>query len=211
MADTRVVVVGCGGHGREIAALVSAMPGTEFLGFVDDAPPADWDASAGAILGHSMSVAKHGATHAVVGVGSPEVREKLVAGLDFGDLEFLRAVHPSAQIGPRVSLGPGCVIGPGSVVTADARLHGHVHLHANCVVSHDCNLDQYTTLAPRVAIAGDVTIESGAFIGVGAAVNRGITIGTRAVVGAGAVVVADVERFTTVVGVPAKPMQLRSQ
>lgn len=57
--------------------------------------------------------------------------------------------------------------------------------------------------AHRCVIGHDV------WIGHGAIVLPGVTIGTGAVVGAGAVVSKDVEPYTIVVGVPAKPIRRR--
>ncbi len=47
------------------------------------------------------------------------------------------------------------------------------------------------------------------WIGHGAIILPGVTVGTGAVVGAGAVVSKDVEPYTVVVGVPAKPIRKR--
>ena len=57
--------------------------------------------------------------------------------------------------------------------------------------------------ADRVTVGHDV------WIGHGALIMPGVTVGTGAVVGAGAVVTKDVEPYTIVVGVPAKPLRRR--
>ncbi|MFE5318868.1 DapH/DapD/GlmU-related protein [Paenibacillus sp. NPDC056579] len=54
-----------------------------------------------------------------------------------------------------------------------------------------------------------VTIGHDVWIGHGAIVMKGVTIGTGAVVGSGAVVTKDVEPYTIVVGVPARPIKKR--
>lgn len=61
-----------------------------------------------------------------------------------------------------------------------------------------------TTLAP-------VRLEPRSWLGVRALVMPGVTIGEGAVVAAGAVVTADVEPYTIVAGVPARPLRRRPQ
>ena len=59
-------------------------------------------------------------------------------------------------------------------------------------------------------MAGEITMGEQVHIAVGATVRDDLNIGDRAVIGAGAAAVKDVPADTTVVGVPAKPMEPRS-
>lgn len=54
-----------------------------------------------------------------------------------------------------------------------------------------------------------VTIGHDVWIGYGAIIMKGVHIGTGAVVGSGAIVTKDIEPYTIVVGVPAKPIKKR--
>jgi acetyltransferase-like isoleucine patch superfamily enzyme len=56
-----------------------------------------------------------------------------------------------------------------------------------------------------------VTIDDYAFLGTRAMILPGVNIGTGAVVAAGAVVSKDVEPFTIVAGIPAKPVGYRNK
>ena len=53
---------------------------------------------------------------------------------------------------------------------------------------------------------GSVITEDFVSIGVGASIKPGVRIGEGATIGVGAAVVKDVLPYTTVVGVPAKPI-----
>lgn len=57
--------------------------------------------------------------------------------------------------------------------------------------------------------ADKVTVGNDVWIGHGAILLPGVTVGLGAVVGAGAVVTKNVEPYTIVVGVPAKPLRMR--
>lgn len=61
-----------------------------------------------------------------------------------------------------------------------------------------------------MSVNGRIRLEDDVYIGSGATIlpgkpDRYITIGRGAVIGAGSVVTKDVEPYTTVVGIPAKP------
>jgi acetyltransferase EpsM len=67
-----------------------------------------------------------------------------------------------------------------------------------------------THICPGVRLAARVKIEPGVFVGIGATVVSGVTLGCEAIIGAGAVVTEDIPPMSTVVGVPARPIRLRS-
>lgn len=109
-------------------------------------------------------------------------------------------VYSGTQINRDVIIGDNCIIsgylGNGSVVESNVKMFGDlIHKHENRFSSEH-------EPAP--------VIKSGAFVGWGAKVIGGVEIGENATVGAGAVVVGDVPPETTVVGVPAKPINSRS-
>lgn len=108
----------------------------------------------------------------------------------------------------------GVSIGAHSVINRDVLLDGRSGLHIGDNVSisegtqiltleHDPNDPDF---GPRGA---PVIIGNRAFVGARATILPGITVGEGAVVAAGAVVTRDVEPFTIVGGVPARPIGQR--
>lgn len=210
-----VVIVGCGGHGREIFGIIDAINGTgrpgprwRVVGFVDDKPSAANQERVGRLgstyLGPVDWLAELGPdTYVVLGVGDPRVRRAVAARVDAYGLPYASLIHPDATVGPDLVAGEGTVVFAGARVTTNVVLGRHVHLNQNVTVGHDCELGDFVAVHPLAAVSGNCTIASGALIGAGAVVLPGLRIGADATVGAAACVVGDVPAGVVVKGVPA--------
>jgi serine O-acetyltransferase len=101
-------------------------------------------------------------------------------------------IHPAAQIGRRLVIdhGMGVVIGE------------------TAVVGDDCYFYHQVTLGVARAIGGKrhPSVGNNVIIGAGAKVLGPIKVGDNARVGANSVVLEDVPSDTTVVGIPARPV-----
>ena len=211
MDRERVVIVGAGGHGRELfSLLVDANKSDGYrrdvLGFVDDGEPDTrvLDRLDASLLGAVREVLQLDAKY-LLGIGDSSLREKLDRELAaVGAVAASPAIHPGAWIGPDVTLGPGSVICAGASITTNVRVGRHVHLNRGATVGHDCTLEDYVTIAPMSAVSGNVVIEQGAELGTGVTVLPGCRIGTKAIVGAQALVTRNVPSGTTVIGIPAR-------
>lgn len=149
-----------------------------------------------------------------VSFADPFARAETVALCESKSLSFFSIIDPTAQIFDHVTLGKGCIIAAGVIITSNVSIGDHVHVNIASYVEHDCVLEDFVTLSPRTSCNGYVEVGTRAFIGAGAIVKQGDfrkprTIGAGAVVGMGAVVTNDVGAGTTVVGVPAKPIDQR--
>jgi sugar O-acyltransferase (sialic acid O-acetyltransferase NeuD family) len=210
--DDPIVIVGCGGHGREIFGIIAAVNEAgrtpwKVLGFVDDAPAAAnverLDRLGTALLGPTSELARLDA-HYVIGIGDPRVRAKVAAGLDPYGKPAARLIHPDASVGLDNSIADGVVLFAGARVTTNVTLGRHVHLNQNATVGHDSVLGDCVSVNPLAAVSGDCHLGQGVLVGTTAAVLQGLRIGAGATIGAGACVVRDVDGNTVVKGVPAR-------
>ena len=204
-----LVIVGAGGHGRELFATIAAInrtaPRWNVIGFVDDDPrhPERLERLGTGVLGPVAWLDGLDPLLAVA-IGSPSTRRALVDGLGRPPETYPTIVHPEVLIGPDVELGPGVIAYERCTVTTDVRIGAHTHLNAGCTVQHDSVVGSFVQFSPGVFVNGDCVVGDDVFLGTGAIITRGCRVGEGATVGAGAVVLDDVTAGSTVVGVPAK-------
>jgi len=110
--------------------------------------------------------------------------------------------------GRRVSIGSGTVINQKCLIYTPSGLiiGSNVSISAEVALvtgSHDINDPDF------ISFYRPIVIDDYAWIGTRATILQGVTIGRGAVVMAGAVVTHDVEPFTVVGGVPARPITER--
>jgi sugar O-acyltransferase (sialic acid O-acetyltransferase NeuD family) len=205
-----LLVVGAGGHARELLWLVSRVHGQ--MRPIRVAVESGWEApqdlagipveSLDAIEGELIGV------DYVIAIGDSRARKRIADRLDAIGAKAAVLIDPSAQLSERVLVGAGSVICAGSVLTCDITLGRHVHINAGCLVHHDARIGDFATLSPGVRVAGHVEIGAQAFIGISATIINGragapLRIGAGATVAAGAVVIGDVAPGALVAGVPA--------
>ncbi len=207
------MVLGSGGHGREVAALVQEcllLPGERLLGFLDDDPALSGSHQAWLpILGPTSWIWDSGtAVKVAVGLGSSLAREAAVRRIktEAPETEFPVLRHPAALIGPRVILGEGALVQAGCILTCDVQVGAFAVLNVGVSLSHDAVVGDFATLAPGSRLAGGATVGRGAEIGMGTHVIQLRHIGEQAQTGALAAVVRDLPSGVTAVGVPARPL-----
>jgi sugar O-acyltransferase (sialic acid O-acetyltransferase NeuD family) len=207
-----LVIVGAGGHGRELFSVVTAVnarqPTWDFLGFVADGEqhPERAEKLGTPIIGGVDRLPELGAAYAI-GIGEPRARARIDEFASGAGCEPAVLIHPTAVIGPDVALDAGCCIAAGAVLTTGVRLGRHSHVNVAASVSHDAVVGRWCMVGPGARVAGWVVLEDGVDVGVGAVLRDRVHVGSWAVVGAGAAVVNDVAACRTVAGVPARPLE----
>jgi sugar O-acyltransferase (sialic acid O-acetyltransferase NeuD family) len=218
MVRARLVIVGSGGFGREVATLVEDInrnaPTFEICGFVntdvDDPPGGEIDGyplltraqffgDLAGRFGERLNI--------VLGVGFPAAKRKIVTDLKErrSDLIWPNLIHPSVIISPRVRLlGEGIVITAGNILTTNIEIESFAMINLQCTIGHDSTIKRYSVISPGVCVSGGVCIGEGTTVGTGAKIIEQKRIGAWSVIGAGAVVTTDIPDGVTAVGVPAR-------
>ncbi|WP_414656422.1 acetyltransferase [Deinococcus sp. VB343] len=216
-APQRLVIVGTGGHAREVHELIedineaAHVPAWDVLGWLDsNAATHGTRVHDLPVLGDIDWLASQEDTWVTVAIGATHVRRRVTQRLQAqGQRLFATLIHPTAVIGRRVEIGEGTVICANVTTTTDYKIGRHVLINIMATVAHDDVLHDYVTIAPAAVISGNVTIGEGTDLGTNATVNQGVEIGAWSIVGSGAVVIKSLPDNCTAVGAPAKPIKER--
>ncbi len=211
-----LVVLGAGGHGREVAdvahACIAAGQRLRLRGLVDDDPRLHGRTLCDLpVLGPIQWLRAHGGEGLAVvsGVGAPVVRRRVVERVASWGLPFVRLIHPNAILTRHVELGVGVVITAGCIITNTITIGDHAHLNRRVTVGHDAHVGDWVHLAPGSTLSGAATVGDGTEVGTHACVLPGISVGAWSIVGAGAVVHEALPDNVTAVGVPARIISRR--
>lgn len=208
-----LVIVGCGGFGREVWAMLSAEGAGddrwEVEGFVDDHPSAGSleavEALGSGLIGSVADLAaRRSPFSAVLAIGAPPVRQRVSTTLAGSRVSYPTIIHPDATVGRPVQLAEGVVIAPGARVSTNVTLGAHVHVDQNATIGHDTTIGAFSRLNPQACLSGSVRVGERVLVGANATVLQGVAVEDDAVVGASACVVRDVPRASVVKGVPAR-------
>ncbi len=201
MTDSRVHVIGGGGHAKVIISLLFEL-GYEVAGVFDDDPVKQGESLSGCpVFGPLESLSAAERLPAIIAIGDNAVRKSVSERFD---LEWLTVIHPRACVDPTAELAPGTMVLAGAIIQAAARLGRHVIVNTAASVDHDCQVEDFVHVAPGARVAGNGHLETGVLMGVGSVSIPGIHVGAWSTIGAGATLVSDIPAGVVAKGVPAR-------
>ena len=190
---------GASGHAKVIIDSLKAS-GINVSGLFDDNPEVkellDYK-----VFG-SFDAERLGNEELIISVGLNNIRKKIVDKLP-QNINYSKAIHPSAIISEYAFLGIGTVVMQGAVLQSSVIVGDHCIINTAASVDHDCKIADYVHISPNATLCGNVSVGEGSQIGAGAVIIPGIKIGKWSLVAAGAVVLKDVPDNVLVLGNPA--------
>ena len=207
----KLVIIGAGGFGREVAWLVERIndiePTWDLQGFIDDDESIhgkledDYKVLGGCDYFNDLNED----IWCVCAVGSSRVRKQIIEKVEkYENVHFATLIDPSVLCSKRLEIGEGSIICAGTILTVDITIGKHVIINLECTVGHDVEMDDYVSLYPSVNVSGNVQIGQCSELGTGMQIIQGIKVKENTIVGAGAVVVKDITESGTYIGSPAK-------
>ena len=114
--------------------------------------------------------------------------------------------HKTANISSSVIIGEGSQILMGTNISVEVKIGKSCIINTGSQIDHECLIGDGVHIMPGSILAGCVKIDKFATIGSGAVILPRVRIGEGAIIGAGAIVTKNVDPYTTVIGIPAKPI-----
>ena len=209
MFQDRIVIVGAGGFGREVASWCLDSYGQEAkIAFIDDTKKGIIKIGKHEIpiLSTLNSYNTIKGDQVLMGLGIPSAKKEIAKRFNERGIKFTTFIHKSVIISPGAQIGRGSIICPNSIVSDNVNLGDCVTLNLCCTVGHDVNIGEYSTLSSHVDIMGGCRIGKSVFWGSGSRIipDKFVTDGCR--IGAGALVMYDISTEKTVYSLPSKTL-----
>lgn len=141
----------------------------------------------------------------VVGVGFPELIDKLTKTLIENDILPSKAIVSKSIIGRNVNIGDGSIVCPNSTITCDVNIGKNCVININTSIGHDVTIGDNCVLCPNCAISGNVIIGDNCLLGTSVTIIPSIILGKNNIVGSMSNIVKNIEENgKTIIGNPAK-------
>lgn len=141
---------------------------------------------------------------AVIGIGDPKIREKVVYTQLPAETEYPSIIHPAARISKWVTIDRGSVVCAGNIITCDISIGEFAIINSSCTIGHDTVIGRFFTANPGVNVSGSCKVGDFVYAGTNAAIRQGISICDNVIIGMGAIVVKDISVSGTYIGNPAE-------
>lgn len=206
-----LIIAGAGGFGREALLLAKMLnniePRWNIRGFINDIPDSlDGIKCTHGIIGTIKDWQPSDNEVFVMGISSPEGKEKVADILKAKGARFETLVHPYAIVSDYVTLGEGCIINGRSSIGDNAVLGDFVNL-AGSMVGQDAVIGDFSTVTGYANIT-NARLGKGVFVGSHAVILNKRKIGDGAYICAGSIVFNHVKPGIKVFGNPAKKFDL---
>ena len=122
---------------------------------------------------------------AVVTVGDPYLRERMLEEIEEFELQLPVLIHPSTVVAKDCVIEKGCVIGPQVTISSGVEVKENCYISFNASVGHHSVIGKHSVISPGTRIGGSVECGHSVFTGLNAVVVPRVKIGNGSILSAG--------------------------
>lgn len=199
----QVAILGAGGHGRVVSAILRANQ-IKIHGFFDDSYAGSPEIIQGApLLGRFEDIVnfKDNIQTVYLALGNNLIRKRYFDFLSTHNFLLPSISHPTAIIESDAVIDYASTVCLGAIVATEVKIGKGCIINTGSSVDHESTIGDFVHLAPKVAIAGRTSIGDHTFVGINTAIADQLTIGKNVVIGAGSVILSDVADGAKVCGI----------
>jgi sugar O-acyltransferase (sialic acid O-acetyltransferase NeuD family) len=204
----KILILGCGGHGKVVAEIAHHQKKWGSVSFLDDKFPSLDKVLEWAVIGKIADLVNFSPKEyqIALGIGNNTTRLSVLNQVKLLGFETPAIIHPKAIVSDFCNIGEATIISAGSIVNAGSIVKSGVILNSQCVIEHDCIIENGVHISPGAILCGEVFIGERTWVGAGAIIKHQVRINSDITIGAGAAVVSNLAEASTYVGVPAKKL-----
>lgn len=206
---TKVLVIGSGDLGKQIAHYISDSSEYKMVGYIDDWKEIGTQIDDYPILGHMDDIEylykEQVFDKVLMGIGYNhfDARKNIFERLE-GKIPFASYIHPTCYIDNTAKIGRGVIILPRCMIDMQSIIQDNVFVYSGSVIGHNSIVGFNSILSLSVTTGGFVNIGHSCFIGLGCSIRDHIKIADNSFVGAASNVVKDIIKSGVYIGNPAK-------
>lgn len=193
----RVLIIGAGELGQQIAHYLSESAEHTIVGYVDD-----WANTGDIFCGYpvlgcikdtEMLYHQRVFDELLIGIGYKHfnVRKQLFDQYK-SIIPFATYLHSSSYIDSTSRIGSGVVVLPGCVIDYEAVLQDNLFVYSGCVIGHNTQIGAHSILSLSVTTGGFSQVGDSCFLGLKTCVSDNVIIANHTFCGAGTNVIKDI-------------------
>lgn len=206
-----LLIIGARGFGREVYNLFLACNITDMdcKGFLDDKVDAlDGYRNYPSIISSVEDYIVEDDDVFICALGDVNYKKYYAEKILRNGGQFVSLIHPDASISMNTIIGVGCIIEKHSVISCDAKIGDFVTVMPSAVLGHDISVGDWSHIGSFSFMGGFSKLGESVTIHPSANILPHKVVGNNAVVGAGSVVIRSVKEGQTVMGNPAKKLEI---
>ncbi|MBQ7971599.1 MAG: hypothetical protein IJ294_04555 [Clostridia bacterium] len=145
----RLIILGAGGYGRNIADLAEQSGRYDKICFLDD-----FDANAAGKCAEFPCFSDEN-TEFYAAFGNNALRMGWLKQFDECGCAVATIIHPTAYVSPKATVGRGVAILPKAIVNTGTVVGDGCIINCGCIVDHDCVLNEGVHVCPGAVIKAE--------------------------------------------------------